>query len=197
MTLEQLAKETQEFIQEALEVQNDYVKHSDDLNKKVKAGLKGSVEVLQELGKMKDNITEDFYSKAVKLQEKIEVVRNEEIKNIEKHEDPITSDALAELTLLSELELSKSDLENYVEKYKYSPLALKRIREISHKNNIFVDFPKDRKEHLNTTLGRIDNHITRFKSPRLDGGVENIKTTMVAEGAIKGIKEDVAFYKSL
>ena len=54
---------------------------------------------------------------------------------------------------------------------------------------------RDRKEYLNVILGRMSNYISRFKN--IDERTHEIKLKMIADGAIRGIDEDITAYRSL
>ncbi|GAB2495975.1 hypothetical protein GCM10008929_17350 [Alkalibacterium psychrotolerans] len=58
-----------------------------------------------------------------------------------------------------------------------------------------TEFPPDRKERLNVTLGRMDSSLNRFSSPDYDS--YDVKVKMIAEGAIGGHARDIKYYRSL
>lgn len=198
MTLEQLGKEIQEFIKESLETVVELKKTQDELMKKVEEGMRGYAEVEIEIQEKKDAIFNRFSEKAKRLEEKLENVRELELKHIEETNDPVTADVVAELNLLSQLNLTLDDFKYYFEKYKRNPLAIRRLKEIAdskgfQKASVFV--PRDRKEYLNVILGRMSNYISRFKN--IDERTNEVKLKMIADGAIRGIDEDITAYRSL
>lgn len=198
MSLEQLGKEVQAFVKESQELTTSFKKHKEDLQKKIDEGRRGSVEVREELSNMENNIYSDLADKVNKIQEKIESVRELELNQIEESNAPITSDTVAELNLISQLNLTSDELGEYFIKYKRSPLAIKRLKEIASSKQLYgatAFAPEDRKERLNIILGRMDNHLIRFKRP--DFNEYGVKIGIIAEGAINGINEDVAAYRSL
>lgn len=195
MGLEQIAKEVQSFINESYKATVEYRKLESDLQEKVKNGLRGSVEVEQELEYKKQRIHESLSTKAEKLSNKLESVRKEELKKIDETSESITADTLAELNLLSQLELTSDDISDYINKYKHTPLALRKLQEIARDKNIMSEFPPDRKQYLNVVLGRMSNSLSKFKRPNYDD--YDVKTKIVADGAINGHGQDVLYYRSL
>ncbi|GAB2499530.1 hypothetical protein GCM10008929_20120 [Alkalibacterium psychrotolerans] len=122
MTLEELNKEVESFIEESYNLTTEYKKEQEDLSKKVNEGLKGPVEVDQVLSSKKQKNSELLYNKAKTLKEKIETIREAELSKIEESVEPITADTLAELNLLSQLELSNDDMSYYVDNSSFAPL---------------------------------------------------------------------------
>lgn len=195
MNLEQVTKEVQNFISESYQLTVDYQKEEADLQEKVSKGLRGKTEVENTLRQKKQAIYETLATKGNQLKEKLETVREAELKKIEETSQPVTADTLAELILLSQLELTSQDLNEYINKYKHTPLALRKLQEIARDKKILADFPPNRKEYLNVVLGRMDNSINRFKSP--DFNSYEVKIKMVTDGAINGHNQDVSVYRSL
>lgn len=194
-SLELIAKETQKFIDDSYKKVADYEELRTDLNEKVKNGLKGNVEARNALDNKKSDLQDTLYSQGDKLKEKIDQFRKSELKKIEETSDPITSDVVSELNLLSQLDLSSEDVNEYINKYKRSPLALRKLQDIAHDKKIFNQFPPSRKEYLGTVLGRMENHISRFQHP--DFTQNSIKTEIIKDGVLNSIDEDVSVYNSL
>jgi len=193
--LEDLAKETQSFVSESQKLTSEFKSFEEDMNNKVKQELRGSVEARQEIENRKSQVHGALQEKAAKIEAKKESVRERELMKIEETTDPITSDSLAELTLLSQLELTNDDMKDYINKYKHTPLALKKLQGIAKEKKVFSEFPPDRKERLNIVLGRMSNHLSNFQRP--DFGTYVVKTQMISEGAVNGISEDLESYRSL
>lgn len=193
--LEELGKEVQAFIKDSYELTSDYKNIEADLQEKVRNGLRGQVEVNQELENKQQELKEALGNGASKLKEKVEEVRTKELQEIEETSDSVTADTLAELNLLSQLDLTNSDVEKYINKYKHNPLALRRLQEISKDKRTLNQFPPNREEYLNTILGRMDTSINRFK--QLKVSEHDVKIKMIADGAIRSIEEDLNSYRSL
>lgn len=195
MGLEQIAKEVQSFINESYQASIEYKEMESDLQAKVNNGLRGSVEVKQELDQKKQGIHESLSTKAEQLSNKLESVRKAELKKIDETSESITADTLAELNLLSQLELTSEDINEYINKYKHTPLALRKLQEIARDKNLMSEFPPDRKQYLNVVLGRMSNSLNQFTRPNYDD--YDVKIKMVADGAINGHGQDVLYYRSL
>lgn len=199
MSLEQLGKEVQAFVRESQELTSSFKNFENELNEKVSQGLRGAVEAKQEIDNKKSEIYGALQEKAKKLEGKKESIMEIELKTIEETSESITADTLAELQLLSQLNLSQDDMREYINKYKHTPLALRKLKEIAQGNKQFFsmlhEFPADRKEQLNVVLGRMSNHLSRFQRPNFAD--YEVKTGMIADGAVNGIDEDVSYYRSL
>lgn len=193
--LEDLAKETQSFVNESQKLTSEFKSFEDDMNNKVKQQLRGFVEAKQEIDNKKSQVYGALQDKATKIEEKKESVRERELLKIEETTDPITSDTLAELTILSQLDLTNDDMKDYINKYKHTPLALKKLQGISSEKQLFVHFPPDRKERLNVVLGRMSNHLSNFQRP--DFSAYEVKIQMISEGTVNGIAADLESYRSL
>lgn len=194
-SLELIVKETQKFIDDSYKKVAGYEELRTDLNEKVKNGLKGNVEARNELDNKKSDLQDTLYSQGDKLKEQIDQFRKSELKKIEETSDPITPDVVSELNLLSQLDLSSEDVNEYINKYKRSPLALRKLQDIAHDKKIFNQFPPSRKEYLGTVLGRMENHISRFQHP--DFTQNSIKNEIIKDGVLNSIDEDVSAYNSL
>src|SRR5690625_436457 len=110
MELEQVAKEVQGFINESYQATSEYKKTESDLKEKVRNGLRGPVEIKQELEDKRRSIQATLSTKADQLQAKLDEVKTKELKNIEETSESITADTLAELNLLSQLDLTSADI---------------------------------------------------------------------------------------
>ncbi len=195
MTLEQLNKEVQSYIQESYEMGVEYKKERDDLEKKVSEGLKGPIEVEKTLEAKKQYSVQVLKEKSVVLNNRIEEVRELEIKKIDSKTESVTADALAELNLLSQLDVSGEDVKKYIDKYKNTPLALRKLKSIAKENKVFAEFPEDRSEQLDMILKKIENSVNRFKTPDYLSYDAQIK--MLVEGKKETHQQDVANYRSL
>lgn len=195
MELEQVAKEVQGFINESYQATSEYKKTESDLKEKVRNGLRGPVEIKQELEDKRRSIQATLSTKADQLQAKLDEVKTKELKNIEETSESITADTLAELNLLSQLDLTSADISEYINKYKNTPLALRKLKEIAREKKTMNEFPPDKKEYLNVVIGRMSNSLSRFQRPNYED--YDVKTKMVADGAIEGHAHDVSYFRSL
>lgn len=196
MSLRQLAKDVQSFVKESYEYHVEFKEKEKYFLDNYNKGILGDQGLSQKLDEVRNGINEKKHAKANELKAKIEQVREQELKHIDETINTVTADDVAELSLISQLELTAEEMDGYVNKYKRTPLALKKLQEVAtDKKMIGVDFPPDRKQYLNVVLGRLDNQISKFEN--MQYGEMTIKVQMYMDGAINGINEDVAVYRSL
>src|SRR5699024_12830501 len=110
-------------------------------------------------------------------------------KMIDETSEPTTADTLSEVELLSQWELDNETMSEYINKYKRSPVALKKLQEISRDKKLMSQFPPSKKEYLNIVAGRISSKVSSFSRPNYDE--YGVKVDMLADGAISSLKEDV------
>jgi hypothetical protein len=195
MSLEQFAEQVKDFVKESHDLHVEYNKKSEELAESYNSGVIGPEGYKSEVEKLQKTINDIKEQKATKLKERLQDVKQTELKAIEETSEPITTDTLAELTLLSQLELTGEELNTYINKYKRTPLAIKKLQAIARERNIICDFPPERKEYINRILGRMDSAINRFTSMKYDE--HTVKAQMYRDGAISSIDEDIMTYKSL
>lgn len=196
MSIEQLAKDIQGFIKESYKYHEEFKEEEKHLLDKLHNGVLGDEGFSQKIDKIRDEINAKKHERAEKLKVKIEQVHEKELKHIEDTTESITVDELAELQLISELGVTDEEMNGYIQKYKRKPLALKKLQEVAKdKGVIGVDFPRDRKQYLNTILGRWDNQVNRWQYMAFDE--MTAKVEMYMTGAINGIDEDLRAYEQL
>lgn len=196
MSLEKVIKKVENFLNESNESKKDYMETEETTNKKVREGLTGYKEAENQLQELKTAINTNLRTKANELKIEIEKAKEIEMELIEKEKEPVTADQVAELSLISELDLTYEDLNRYINKYKRSPLAMQKLKQISLDKKLMNQFPPDKAERLNVIIGRIETSImdndhlpTQWRtSPYYD---------MIASSRIKSMKEDYDYYKSL
>lgn len=196
MSLRQLGKDVQAFIRKSYEYHVKYKEQEAELLEQHKREVIGSEGLRQKLDEVKDEINERKHAIADELGVRVDRVHEQELKHIEDTTETVTADNVAELELISQLELTTDELNKYIDRYRRTPLALKKLQEIASTNNIIGgEFPRDRKQYLNTILGRMRTQINEFAY--MQYGEMSIKVQMYMDGAIRSIDEDIAMYESL
>ena len=196
MNLEGLSTKVGAFINESVESMQGYSTVEQEYQTKVREGLKGHVEAENQLKELHEAFNQALSTAAAGLKEAMQAFGEQELQRIEESSDPITADQLAELTLLSELELTSGDLDKYAEKYKRNPLALRKLQRIARERMLMANFPQSREDVLKSVLGRLDTQVNQFSTLKT-GEVELLKQKFRADGAIEGIQDDARYYKSL
>ena len=195
MNLNQLKKEVEEYINQSHDLTVEYRKTEADLLDKVDKQLRGKKEVRNELDEKKAKMNDLLMTKANDLQDKIERVKANELAKIEETTEQVTADTLAELNLLEQLDLTGQDIDQYINKFKRTPLAMRKLQEISKDKGLMNQFPPTRQEYLNVILGRMNTSIDRFRIPNTSS--HEVKLEMLKDGAIRSLNEDVEAYESL
>ena len=195
MNLNQLKKEVEEYINQSHDLTVEYRKTEADLLDKVDKQLRGKKEVRNELDEKKAKMNDLLTTKANDLQDKIERVKANELAKIEETTEQVTADTLAELNLLEQLDLTGQDIDQYINKFKRTPLAMRKLQEISKDKGLMNQFPPTRQEYLNVILGRMNTSIDRFRIPNTSS--HEVKLEMLKDGAIRSLNEDVEAYESL
>src|SRR5690625_1352913 len=195
MTLENVMNKVEKYINESRTMTLNYIEQSNELSQKVNEGMRGQNEVHEQLGRIREDNFNVLLDKSQALQSELESAKEQELNKIEENTEPITADTLAELELLSQLELDNETMSEYINKYKQSPLALKKLQEISRDKKLMCQFPPNKKEYLNIVAGRISSKVSSFSRPNYDE--YGVKVDMLADGAISSLKEDVSYFNSL
>ncbi|WP_175615825.1 hypothetical protein [Piscibacillus halophilus] len=195
MNLNQLKKEVEGYINQSHDLTVEYRKTEADLLDKVDKQLRGKKEVRNELDEKKAKMNDLLTTKANDLQDKIERVKANELAKIEETTEQVTADTLAELNLLEQLDLTGQDIDQYINKFKRTPLAMRKLQEISKDKGLMNQFPPTRQEYLNVILGRMNTSIDRFRIPNTSS--HEVKLEMLKDGAIRSLNEDVEAYESL
>ena len=155
MTYTTIKYELKAFANKKLEYMQSYIALQEKLQKQVSEGMKGSKQAQIELADLK-NEGETYSQKTYdKIMADIEQERTKQLEELKSEKHSVTSDDVAELMLLeSTKNISREEFEQYLEKYKNKPLAIKKLVEIaeSHTDLTFFDYEKynnkDRTEKL-------------------------------------------------
>lgn len=145
MTYTTIKNELKAFANKKLEYMQSYIELQEKLQKQVSEGMKGSKQAQIELADLK-NEGETYSQKTYdKIMADIEQERTKQLEELKSEKHSVTSDDVAELMLLeSTKNISREEFEQYLEKYKNKPLAIKKLSEIAKSNYelMFVDYEK-------------------------------------------------------
>ena len=145
MTYTTIKNELKAFANKKLEYMQSYIELQEKLQKQVSEGMKGSKQAQIELADLK-NEGETYSQKTYdKIMADIEQERTKQLEELKSEKHSVTSDDVAELMLLeSTKNISREEFEQYLEKYKNKPLAIKKLVEIaeSHTDLTFFDYEK-------------------------------------------------------
>lgn len=174
-----------------LEYNKNVKKYDDEISKE----LKGVQEARNLLKEQKKKNIEALKTQQDKLKDDLEDWKESEFSKIVEHQQPVTQDDVAELTLLGQLEVTSEELKGYAEKYKNNPLVLRKLELIARDRQLFVEFPQSKKEYAQTMVSRIKNDLSYFSKPNYEKP-EGF-TSMVVEGDIATHKRMAEEYEAL
>lgn len=194
MSLELLSKEVVSFVEESWNASKDYLDLSEELHDQVNEGLKGVKEADNLKQNHQDIAKESLNQKKSQLRDKLQRIKETDLSSIQSNYEPVTADLVAEVTLLSQLDLQSSDIEKYKEKYKNNPLLLKKLRSISEEKKAFVAFEDTKEETLEKLVKELENALDYFESP--DFTSYGAKINIIANGTIDKINRNVKNYKN-
>lgn len=157
MTLEQATRHTFNLGEEYQSKMNRYETQVNEWKEQVKTGMLGSEKVRQDTEELLSRYNQELEDEVNTVLKKVNEAVEAETKKISESREPMTQDILAELTVLSELDLTDEDVKTYEEKYSNNPLALRRLQKIANDQGMTstISF-KETKEEV---LGRLDNFL--------------------------------------
>lgn len=193
--IEQYSKEVQAFIKSSQEETQNVHNLAADLREKINTGMVGAVAAKEQLESYKQGVRNNLSAGAEYLKEAGQKAIAAELESLESGYKGVTADDVAELSLLSQMDIDRNDLDKYIDKYKDVPLALRRLKEISKEKSFAKVFPATKEEQLKAMNETMENSISRFSHIQTDE--LPTKINMVAEGNIKRIGYELEVYKSL
>lgn len=145
MTFTTIKSELKAFANKKVDYMRSYIELQEKLKKQVAEGMKGSKQAQIELADLKSE--GEAYSQKTydKITADIEQEQTKQLEELKSEKNSVTADDVAELMLLeSTKNISWEEFEQYLEKYKNKPLAIKKLVEIaeSHSDLTFFDYGK-------------------------------------------------------
>lgn len=152
MTLEQIKAQIDNlgtYKQQKIEA---YGAMQKDLAEKVRNQLMYQSEAELRLYNFKQEAEQYLNAEYANILAKLDSIEKTELEKIKSEYEPVTADTVAELSLLSTMKVSEQELVGYLEKYKRSPLAIKKLHEIGVANNIVLPSYILKEDRLAETL---------------------------------------------
>lgn len=134
MTLTTIKDDIKAFGKKKHEYMTGYIAKQEEFNKKLSEGMIGENYAKEQLAAYKlkgDTYSTNTYNK---IHAEIEKQHELELAALKQTELSVTSDDVAELTLLASMPMTKDELLVYFEKYKNKPLAIKKLWSIAEKH---------------------------------------------------------------
>ncbi|WP_434747989.1 hypothetical protein [Streptococcus dysgalactiae] len=131
----------------------------------------------QEREEIEKHLNASIYQKtyAQLLYQQLEKEKNAELASYKSKEESITADDAAELSLLSSIKLTAAEMQEYLEKYKNKPLALRKLEDIMENDTtlayIKIDMEKfNQQQRLEKLVHFLNRKIDYFHGGLLING---------------------------
>lgn len=166
MTYTTIKNELKAFANKKVDYMRAYIELQEQMKEQVSEGMLGSKQAEIKLSDLKSE--GEAYSRKTydKILTDIENERTKQLQALEEKEESVTADDVAELMLIeSTKNISREEFEQYLEKYKNKPLAIKKLSEIAKSNTdlIFVDYEKfNQKEHIEKLTDFLKQQVATF-----------------------------------
>lgn len=180
MTLTTIKNDIKAFAKKKHSYMTGYIAMQEDFHKRLAAGMIGEQWAKQELEKYK---TEgDTYARTTynQIMADIERVHEQESAKLKEKELSVTADDVAELSLLSSMEVTKAELVTYYEKFKHKPLAIKKLNEIAKQQpELFINMQDyTAEQELNGIIDFFKQQLAFFEGRLQINGDKILAVTM-------------------
>lgn len=203
MTLTTIKNEIKAFGKKKLEYMRGYIAMQEDFQDKLQKQLIGKVYADQELLKYKKESENYSQNTAQLLYQQLEKEKNAELASYKSKEEPITADDAAELSLLSSIKLTAAEMQEYLEKYKNKPLALRKLEDIMENDTtlayIEIDMEKfNQQQRLEKLVHFLNRKIDYFHGGLLINGdkIDLVQHEMIVEGNSEAMDAELQSYLS-
>ncbi|WP_250318910.1 hypothetical protein [Streptococcus lutetiensis] len=203
MTLTTIKNDIKVFGKKKLEYMRGYIAMQEDFQDKLQKQLIGKVYADQELLKYKKEGENYSKNTAQLLYQQLEKEKNAELASYKSKEEPITADDAAELSLLSSIKLTAAEMQEYLEKYKNKPLALRKLEDIMENDTtlayIEIDMEKfNQQQRLEKLVHFLNRKIDYFHGGLLINGdkIDLVQHEMIVEGNSEAMDAELQSYLS-
>lgn len=124
-------------------------------------GVKQGQEMMQE---EKDEFTRATREQAQDLLERLERAEETALKHIEDNKESVTSENVAELQLLAQVDTTSEELKKYAEKYSNNDLALRLLEKIAKEQKIMFALPETEAEKTKKEFSKVRTIVNSYKS---------------------------------
>ncbi|HEM4742474.1 TPA: hypothetical protein U1137_000015 [Streptococcus suis] len=179
--MESINKMVEAFGKDKLATKKEFISLKENSVKQLQGGYVGETGYrkiislkLEDLEKRNQTKTNDIIAAMAK-------VFTAELDKLNSMEQQVTADDLAEITLLSEMDLTEEEFRFYFYKYQNKPIVLKKIRQIYKQGSYYFAFPLSKKEileqwesEMTTAVNYINTTVDYMKSSANDLMVDEI-----------------------
>lgn len=182
MTLTEIKTQIDNFGKRKQEQIEEYSNKQKELAEKVKNNEMYQTEAnlrLEDIAKAAKNYSDTEYNSIIS---KIEAIEQTELEAIKAGYETVTSDNLAELTLLGQTKVTEKELLSYLEKYKRNPLAIKKLHEIAFNNGISLPEYVLKEDRLNNLLQLFKQYAKSYHDTSINdayGAASDLSFTLV------------------
>lgn len=201
MTLTTIKNDIKEFAKRKLEYMRGYITMQEDFHDKLQKQLVGKVYAEQELLKYKTEGENYSHNTAQLLYQQLEKEKNAERANNKSKEESVTADDAAELSLLSSIKLTAAEMQEYLEKYKNKPLALRKLEDIMGNDTtlayIEIDMEQfNQQQRLEKLVNYLGRKIDYFHGGLLINGdkIDLVQHEMIVEGNLEIMDAELQKY---
>lgn len=159
MTLQKLVSDVKAFAEWKSNKMEEYDQFASDLKNNHLWSQEGKDEALK---RFLDEAGVFAFEEVKKIFDLADKVKSEELDRLQTEDTGVTSDDVAELSLLEKMDLTADELNHYFKKYKFKPLAIKKLRQIA--NSRMLDEPDLVTFEYYDIKAHLDNFITEIKS---------------------------------
>lgn len=154
---ENFKENTEKYINDIMEVLNTYNATHDSIREDNNYSPSGKVKMY---GEQSQSAKELINSITEKYKKNLFSYKSTQHQRIAGATEKLNSETMYELQLLEKSGLKDDDLNPYVEKYKYIPLALRDLNRISRKNGgMELRLPADQSEALDSLIENVEASI--------------------------------------
>lgn len=157
-------KETIRLV-EHIQVGNEQItKNIEKYNKQISEELLGVQQGKNMVQEEEDNHQSTTRKQAQALLERLDRAECEALEYIESNNDPVTSDNVAELQLLAQIDTTSEELNKYADKYNNNTLALRMIEKIAKNQDLMFALPESAEEKTKKQYSKVRSIINRYSS---------------------------------
>lgn len=131
-------------------------------NKLVGSGEMGAKQSRDILDGMRNKIIEKQARKAELSRQYAQTLYNAEVNKMDSVKQSVTSEMVAELSLLAQLKVEQSDIDDFTEKFNDVPLALRKLKDIAKQNKLDFEEPHSKLDDLKLFDNKIQKQIDIF-----------------------------------
>lgn len=131
-------------------------------NKLIESGEMGAKQSRDILDGMRNKIIEKQARKAELSRQYAQTLYNAEVNKMDSVKQSVTSEMVAELSLLAQLKVEQSDIDDFTEKFNDVPLALRKLKDIAKQNKLDFEEPHSKLDDLKLFDNKIQKQIDIF-----------------------------------